>query len=201
MIVYLHGFNSAYNPYSDKIAALSKLDNVYPLSYDSFDTYNNILDGILVATKHLENLVFVGTSLGGFYAANAASAFGVPCVLINPVVLGSFVQNNALFIKDVPMTNFVTGDINTVTQTMIDSYESLDIAQLNYEYKPLLLLDAGDELIDSFYTFLHLTRKKDIISKSSECYPGGSHRFDHIDLALPSIESYLNNCSTVSHCD
>ena len=198
MIVYLHGFNSAYNPYSDKIAALSKLDNVYPLSYDSFDTYDNILDDILTKTKHLENLVFVGTSLGGFYAANASSVLGVPCVLINPVVLGSFVQNNALFIKDVPMTNFVTGAVNTVTQTMIDSYESLDVAQLNYEYKPLLLLDAADELIDSQYTYNHC---KDIISKSSACYPGGSHRFDHIDLALPSIESYLNNCSTVSHCD
>ena len=198
MIVYLHGFNSAFNPYSDKIAALSKLDNVYPLSYDSFDSYDNILRDILETTKHLENLVFVGTSLGGFYAANAASVLGVPCVLINPVVLGSFVQNNALFIKEVPMTNFVTGAVNTVTQTMIDSYESLDVAQLNYEYKPLLLLDAGDELIDSQYTYNHC---KDIISKSSVYYPGGSHRFDHIDLALPSIESYLNNCSTVSHCD
>jgi uncharacterized protein len=198
MIVYLHGFNSAYNPSSDKIVALSKLDKVYPLSYNSFDTYSNILDGILQATRHLEDLVFVGTSLGGFYAASAASALGVPCVLINPVVCGSFVQNTALFIKDVPMTNFVTGDVHTVTQTTIDSYENLDIAQLNYEYKPLLLLDAADELLDSHQTYNHC---KHFISKSSVCYPGGSHRFDHIDLALPSIENYLNNCSTVSHCD
>jgi predicted esterase YcpF (UPF0227 family) len=198
MIVYLHGFNSAYNPSSDKIVALSKLDKVYPLSYNSFDTYSNILDGILQATRHLEDLVFVGTSLGVFYAASAASALGVPCVLINPVILGSFVQNNALFIKNVPMTNFVTGDVNAVTQTMIDSYESLDIAKLSYEYKPLLLLDAADELLDSYQTYIHL---KDIISKSSVYYPGGSHRFDHIDLALPTIESYLNNCSTTSHLD
>lgn len=198
MIVYLHGFNGAYNPSSDKIVALSKLDKIYPLSYDSFDTYDNILRDILNATKHLENLVFVGTSLGGFYAANAASVLGVPCVLINPVIRGSFVQGNALFIKDIPMTNFVTGEVNTVTQTMIDSYESLDIAKLSYEYKPLLLLDAADELLDSQHTYDYC---KDIISKSSVYYPGGCHRFDHITLALPSIEGYLNNCSTVSHCD
>ena len=190
MIVYLHGFNSAYKPDSDKIAALSKLDKIYPLSYNSFDTYDNILNYILSETEHLENLVYVGTSLGGFYAANCAAKLGVPCVLINPVVRGSFVQSNAIFIKDVPMTNFVTGEINHVTQPMIDSYEGLDIKELDYDCKPMLLLDLDDELIDSQDTYDCF---KGIFSMMSICYPGGSHRFDHIDLALPSIELYLND--------
>jgi len=193
MIVYLHGFNSAYNPDSDKIAALSKLDKIYPLSYNSFDTYDNILRYILTETEHLENLVYVGTSLGGFYAANCASKLGVPCVLINPVVRGSFIQSNAIFVKDIPMTNFVTGEINHVTQPMIDSYEGLDIKELDYVCKPMLLLDLDDELIDSQDTSDHL---KGIVSSSSVSYLGGSHRFDHIDLALPSIELYLNDESS-----
>lgn len=196
MIVYLHGFNSAYNPNSDKIKALYKLDKVCPLSYNSFDSYTNILDNILTKTKHLENLVFVGTSLGGFYAAACASGLGVPCVLINPVTRGSFIQNNGIFIKNIPMTNYVTGEVNAVSQIMMDSYTGLDIAQLNYECKPMLLLDIGDELIDSQNTLDHL---KGIVSSSSVCYPGGSHRFDHIDLALPSIKYYLNNFSMVDH--
>ena len=190
MIVYLHGFNSAYKPDSDKIVALSKLDKIYPLSYNSFDTYDNILNYILTETEHLENLVYVGTSLGGFYAANCAAKLGVPCILINPVVRGSFVQSNAIFVKDVPMTNFVTGEINHVTQPMIDSYEGLDIKELDYDCKPMLLLDLGDELIDSEDTSNHL---KDIISCSSVYYPGGSHRIDHIECSLIDIEHYLNN--------
>jgi predicted esterase YcpF (UPF0227 family) len=198
MIVYLHGFNSAYNPDSDKILALSKLDKVYPLSYNSFDTYDNILEYISTKTKHLENLVFIGTSLGGFYAASCASALGVPCVLINPVTQGSFVQNTGIFIKDVPMTNYVTGEVNAVTQTMIDSYNGLDIKELHYECKPMLVLDMGDELIDSENTLDHL---KSIVSYSSVSYPNGSHRFDHINLALRDIEYYLNNFSSVSHWD
>jgi predicted esterase YcpF (UPF0227 family) len=196
MIVYLHGFNSAYNPNSDKIVALSKLDKIYPLSYNSFDTYTNILEYILTKTKHLENLVFVGTSLGGFYAAACASALGVPCVLINPVIQGSFVQHTGIFIKDVPMINYATGEVNAVTQTMIDSYNGLDIKELHYDCKPMLLLDMADGLLDSQNTLDHL---KGIISHSSVSYPGGSHRFDHIDLALPLIEYYLNNFSSVSH--
>lgn len=198
MIVYLHGFNSAYNPDSDKIVALSKLDKIYPLSYNSFDTYDNIMRSILEATSHLKNLVFAGTSLGGFYAANCASKLGVPCVLINPVTRGSFIQNNAIFIKDVPMTNYVTGEINAVTQTMIDSYDGLDIKELDYDCKPMLLLDLGDEIIDSEDTSKHL---KDIISCSSVYYPGGSHRFDHIECSLLDIEYYLNNFSVTSHWD
>jgi len=190
MIVYLHGFNSAYNPNSDKILALSKLDKVYLLSYNSFDSYDNILEYISTKTKHLENLVFVGTSLGGFYAAACASALGVPCVLINPVTQGSFVQNNGIFIKDIPMTNYVTGEVNAVTQTMIDSYEGLDIKELHYECKPMLLLDMSDELIDSQNTYDCF---KGIFSMMSICYTGGSHRFDHIDSAIPSIELYLKN--------
>jgi hypothetical protein len=74
----------------------------------------------------------------------------------------------------------------------------LEIAGLHYEYKPLLLLDADDELIDSQQS---LNVLKGVVSNSSVYYPGGSHRFDHIDLALPSIQNYLNNCSYVSHLD
>jgi predicted esterase YcpF (UPF0227 family) len=198
MIVYLHGFNSAFNPASDKVRALSKIDEVHAVSYNSFDTHKNILDDLLSKTRHLSNPIFVGTSLGGFYAAALASAFGSPCVLINPVVSGSFFRTAGAVIKDVPMTNYVTREKSTLTQAVLDSYSDLEIAGLHYEYKPLLLLDADDELIDSQQS---LNVLKGVVSNSSVYYPGGSHRFDHIDLALPSIRSYLNNCSYVSHLD
>jgi predicted esterase YcpF (UPF0227 family) len=198
MIVYLHGFNSAFNPDSDKVRALSKIDEVYPVSYNSFDSHTNILYDLLTKTRHLSNPVFVGTSLGGFYAAALASSFGSPCVLINPVVSGLFFKTAGEAIKDVPMKNYVTGEYSTLTQTVLDSYATLALTECYYEYKPLLLLDMGDELLDSYETRETL---KDVVSPSSLYYPGGSHRFDHIDIALPSIQSYLNNCSYVSHLD
>jgi predicted esterase YcpF (UPF0227 family) len=198
MIVYLHGFNSAFNPDSDKVRALSKIDEVYPVSYNSFDSHTNILYDLLTKTRHLENPIFVGTSLGGFYAAALASSFGIPCVLINPLVSGSFFRTAGAMMKDVPMKNYVTGEQSVLTQPVLDSYATLSLTDCNYEYKPLLLLDMGDELLDS-----HETREtlKDVVSPSSVYYPGGSHRFDHIDIALPSIQSYLNNCSYISHLD
>jgi predicted esterase YcpF (UPF0227 family) len=85
-----------------------------------------------------------------------------------------------------------------ITDEMIDSYDNLNLKDLCYEYKPLLLLDGADELLDSQHTYDIL---KDVVSKSSVFYPGGSHRFDHIEHALPSIENYLHNCSCVSHFD
>jgi predicted esterase YcpF (UPF0227 family) len=198
MIVYLHGFNSAFNPASDKVRALSKIDEVHPVSYNSFDTHSNILYDLLSKTRHLSNPIFVGTSLGGLYAAALASSFGAPCVLINPVVSGSFFRTAGATIKDVPMKNYVTGERSSLTQAVLDSYSDLALDDLHYEYKPLLLLDMGDRIIDSQQS---LNALKDVVSTSSVYYPGGSHRFDHIDLALPTIQNYLNNCSYVSHLD
>jgi predicted esterase YcpF (UPF0227 family) len=133
MIVYLHGFNSAFNPDSDKVRALSKIDEVYPVSYNSFDSHTNILYDLLTKTRHLENPVFVGTSLGGFYAAALASSFGTPCVLINPLVSGSFFRTAGETIKDVPMKNYVTGEQCVLTQPVLDSYATLSITDCNYE--------------------------------------------------------------------
>ena len=198
MIVYLHGFNSAYNPSSDKIQALSKIDEIFPLSYNSCDTYKNILQDILQKTQHCADTVFVGTSLGGFYAAACASVRGVPSVLINPVVQGSLIQKIGALYKGSEVVNYVTHEKHMITDEMIDSYDNLDLKDLCYEYKPLLLLDGEDELLDSQHTYDIL---KDVVSKSSVFYPGGSHRFDHIEHALPSIENYLHNCSCVSHFD
>jgi len=196
MIVYLHGFNSAFNPSSDKVIGLSTLDTVLPLSYDSYDTQHNIIVDILQKTKNVENLTFVGTSLGGFYAACCASAYESPCVMINPMTKGSLLQAAACHIKDIPMKNFVTNEYKSVTPETIQSYEGLDIANLHYEFKPLLLLDMGDTLIDSHQTYDHL---KDIVSKSSVCYPDGNHRFQHMVESLPIIKSYINRCSYISH--
>jgi predicted esterase YcpF (UPF0227 family) len=198
MIVYLHGFNSSFNPHSDKVRALSKIDEVYPVSYNSFDTYSNILYDILNKTRHLENPIFIGTSLGGFFAAALASSSGSPCVIINPVVSGYFFQTTGALIKDISISNYVTGEQSILTQDVLNSYANLALVDLNYEYKPLLLLDMSDELIDSNNTYNIL---KDIVSDSSMRYPGGSHRFDHINSALPAIQSYLNNCSYISHFD
>ena len=58
---------------------------------------------------------------------------------------------------------------------------------------PLVLLDMGDEVINSFETRENLTGFPMIE------WVGGSHRFDHMNDALQHIKQYLNHCSYVYH--
>ena len=95
---YLHGFNSDADRSSDKVQILQTIGEVILLSYDSFATYDNILRSLIdsVQVEPHENPVFVGTSLGGFYAAELGKHYGLPSVLINPAwnpceVLAEFV--------------------------------------------------------------------------------------------------------------
>lgn len=201
MFIYLHGFNSAFNPESEKIAELSKVDEVVGFNYDSFANAFDIFDDLekqfrlLRESKSESEFVFVGTSLGGFWAAQLANHFGEPSIIINPSVnpylgLAKYVG--------VRLKNYQTSEERILTQLEVDSYKDghLDFHSIpRYKLVPLLLLDMGDEVIDSAET----ARLLEPLPKVE--FQGGSHRFDHIKEAIPNIKQYLNHCSFVEHMD
>ena len=181
--IYLHGFNSAYDPLSNKVQALSTLGEVMGITYNAFGTYEEIFSEISCQVPN-EEVVFVGTSLGGFWAAEMAKHFGVPSVIINPCL-----DPNGALRKyiDEPHLNYVTGDYMTLTEDAVNSYQtevSSDTAFL-----PLVLLDMGDDVIDSFET------REALEGFPMVHYAGGSHRFDHMEDAIDEIKNYVNRCS------
>jgi predicted esterase YcpF (UPF0227 family) len=193
MIIYLHGLNSAFDPTSDKVKLLSKIDEIHPLSYDSFDTFDNISKYLMENIReNAEELVFVGTSLGGFYSAHMASRLGLGSVIINPCydpyeMLKGFVGQE--------LENYKTNERRVFTQEALDSYEGQSIAHRKFKRLPLLLLDGGDESIDSDRTRTVLGRFDPIV------FPGGNHRFAHMAEALPEIRKYFHYCSFAENVD
>lgn len=181
--VYLHGFNSAYDPASIKVHVLSSLGEVFGVTYNTFGTYEEIFSEISSQVPN-EEVVFVGTSLGGFWAAEMAKHFGMPSVIINPCL-----DPNTALRKYVgePVTNYVTGDSMTLNEAAVDSYQTQ--VSKDTAFLPLVLLDMGDEVIDSFETRQTLTGFPMVH------YAGGSHRFDHMEDALEEIVKYVNHCS------
>lgn len=82
-IVYIHGFNSS--PVSDKGLLISKnFDSVCP-SYDFLGDANENLASI-ESQLHGDDFVFVGSSLGGYYALKLAKKYSSKLVLINPSI-------------------------------------------------------------------------------------------------------------------
>jgi len=185
--VYIHGFNSGFVPESDKIVTLSKLGRVVGVNYDSFATYEEIIRSLmwqLYRFGHEDDLVFVGTSLGAFYAAELGRRLDRPSIIINPCTQPYTMLGFALHI---PMENFVTGEINSFTMESKSSYHRRDISPQNdYLYKPLLLVDADDELIDSTKTF------RDLSDFPKVAFSGGCHRFSHMEESLEPIQRYLS---------
>ncbi len=88
-IIYFHGYNSS--PNTDKVTELRKhFSEVYAFLIDvdpdkSLPYLEAEIDHILASSINSDKpLVFVGTSLGAWYAGHLAKMFYSPAVLINP---------------------------------------------------------------------------------------------------------------------
>jgi len=181
--VYLHGFNSAYDPVSVKVQALRAIGEVEGVTYNTFNAYPRIFAELSEQIPR-DEVVLVGTSLGGFWAAEMAKHFGMPSVIINPAIeprqaLRKYVGQ--------PVVNDVTGQSNTLSMGAMESYEG-GITRDTF-LLPLVLLDMGDEVIDAYAT------RRALEGCPMVCWDGGSHRFEHMGEAINEIEVYANHCS------
>jgi predicted esterase YcpF (UPF0227 family) len=188
MVIYLHGFNSAFDPDNVKVRALAQVYQLHPLTYDSFAPFDEVMEFLTTQADSLgaAGLKVVGTSLGGFFAAHLASRLGLPAVVINPCY-----DPHAMLDKYVgqEFPNFKTGVVRTLTPATGRSYAGRSVANLGFQQAPLVLLDAADELLDSAAT------ARELGHFPVHVFPGGSHRFEHIEAALPVIDVYFSRCA------
>jgi predicted esterase YcpF (UPF0227 family) len=89
IIVYCHGYGS--NPNTDKLQQLKDAGfDAYCFHADidpvvAFDSISREIDLVLLDYLHQDiELIFVGTSLGGWMASKLAKAYGCRAVIINP---------------------------------------------------------------------------------------------------------------------
>ncbi|MFO8030735.1 MAG: YqiA/YcfP family alpha/beta fold hydrolase [Cyclonatronaceae bacterium] len=127
------------------------------------------------------DVVLAGTSLGGYWAARFGNLLNLPAVLINPTIhpyqsLRRYTGHR--------LHNFVTRTRNTLRESVPKSYHDIERSG-----DFLVLLDKGDEVLD-YQTALawyepHLPADRIIV------FEGGSHRFGHMEEALPHIRQFL----------
>lgn len=189
--IYFHGFNSAPNPESSKIKELEKLGAVEFIRYNSFDSYDAIfesiesqLDQLIESDKSLDFLL-IGTSLGGFWAATMSAHTGLAAVLINPSINPA---NSLERYVGIEFVNYVTGSTDRMEAHVPSTY---------YPIPPfgtfIVLLDKGDDVFDEAKTRYKFKENVPVIS-----FAGGSHRFEHMKEALPSIKKFYNQVLTTA---
>lgn len=194
LYIYLHGFNSAYDPEAQKVRELTTIGEVTGITYNTFATFQEIFEEISSQVPDRDDIVFVGTSLGGFWAAMMARHFGTPSVIINPCY-----DPHSMLRKYVGtlQTNYYTAETNVLTDEVVDTYSCRGISSENqtFAFLPFLLLDMADETINSAET------REILQGFPIKTWDGGSHRFDHMSESVEYIDSYVNICSFIDHMD
>lgn len=185
MIIYLHGFNSGGR--SQKAAWLRQHlapAVVFAPTYEPHRAHDATRElRKFIARLKRENpqdraLMLIGSSLGGFWAQYLAPEFRASIVLVNP----SLRPDETLARHVGRFRNEATGGETVLTAEDVAALREYRVEPCNRRVPTLVLLDAGDEVLD-----YRVAEGAYYACGRTIVYPGGSHRFDHLAEALPEI--------------
>lgn len=191
-IVYLHGFNSAYDCAEPKIKQLEVLGPVAGITYNTYGSYSEVRDFLRYRIDTEANTILVGTCLGGYWAAEMARILNVPSVTFNPIYDPHFTLQRY---EGVLIHNTKINSDNILSESVIDSYDKKQLQRDPdlYRHKPLIFLDQGDEVVHSFQA------QQDLRDFEICVFAGGTHQFTHTEQSLDFIQQYLEktvDCSS-----
>ncbi|NOR71367.1 MAG: hypothetical protein GQ532_17010 [Methylomarinum sp.] len=130
-------------------------------------------------------VLFMGSSLGGFTSEYMAIKTQRKAIMINPAI-----EPAELLVQFIGVSeNFELKQPYDWTQAHCDQYRFYENALKQASVKSIsrtILLDMADEFIDSFKTQQKYQQFTEIIA-----YEGGSHSFEHIEDALSVIEKVI----------
>ena len=130
------------------------------------------------------DVVFMGSSMGGFASEYLAMKTGCKSIMINPAITPSELLPQFIGVTE----NYETGQPYSWNQGHCEQYLGYE-KELESSNQPIdrtIFLDMADELIDSENTQSKYKAKANVV-----VYDGGSHSFEHIRQALPIIEQVV----------
>ena len=185
-ILYFHGFASSSD--SDKARIIKsyiskvskKINMITPDLSNNFKEANNQINKLIDENK--KDYVFMGSSLGGYYANFFGSINNSKVILINPAIpplkgFEEYLGENQ---------NYSTGEKFIVTKEDIKFLRSLKIKELNNQKNILVLLESGDEVLNFIETVKYFQ------GSNIDITFGGNHSYESIDAKLEKIVKFLN---------
>ena len=185
-ILYFHGFKSSST--SSKAQNLKKFIEkntkktkiIIPDLDDNFqNAYNQIEELIRISGS---NIVFMGSSLGGYYASYFSQKLKKKAILINPAIYPLKDFEVHLGVNE----NYSSGNEFNITSKEIDFIRSLSYKKLSTPSNLLILLESGDEILKynesaSYFSGAHI----DILF-------GGDHSYSSFKTKYSKIQKFLD---------
>ncbi|MGX5173725.1 YqiA/YcfP family alpha/beta fold hydrolase [Aliikangiella sp. IMCC44653] len=184
-IWYLHGFRST--PNSNKVDLLRQYfpeHKVKGVDYEPHSPVNaaKTLSNELSRTAGQEEVILIGTSLGGFWSRWAAESFGERAIIINP----SLNPDQSLPLGKFSVYGAAEQQIS-VTQSDLEHFKDYKVMESKgAECQVFLAMD--DEVIDSNKTFTQLYHTYPV-----HTFPNGSHRFTQFEQLITQYLKPLFN--------
>ena len=184
-IFYFHGFASS----ADSTKAIVFNDFIKEKFPNISLHIPNIDNSIEKSFIQLEKLVgknkgdrlFIGSSLGGFYATYFAEKLGSKAVLINPAS-NPYLGMEMYLGKNI---NYSTNEEFYLTKKDLEILKLNNVSKVNSPANYLVLIETGDDVIPFKYTL-------DFYSGCNfRIVNGGSHSFDSFKEKLEIISKFM----------
>ena len=184
-IFYFHGFASS----ADSTKALvfqNFIKKRFPNVQLHVPNIDNSIEKSFVqledlVNKNSTNKLFMGSSLGGFYASYFAEKYNSKAVLINPA--SNPYRGMEMYLgKNI---NYSTNEEFYLTREDLEVLEEKNVSSINNPSNYLVLVETGDEVIPFKYTLEFYKRCNFCVVN------GGSHSFDSFQDKLEIIASFL----------
>ena len=173
-IVYLHGWGSAFDPSSDKVAALSRLGPVEGFDIDYTLPHEALFEAVETEIAKRAPDLLVGTSMGGWLAAWMSARLEIPFVALNPATTPSrSLQRYPEFGTD------YLGRPYRFSHAVVARFPDMTTAG-----EGAVFVDLGDEVIPPEETVRLLGDAYRVTT-----FEGGDHRFRHVDEVIARILS------------
>lgn len=192
--LYLHGFNSS--PASQKAqqlqafyrargaAELLHIPELSPFPATAMSQARQLVEE-MSAHFGIDNLLVVGSSLGGYYARFLAEQYAVRAVMINPAIrpyelLAAYLGENR---------NLYTGATYQLGPEHMQQLLDMRIQSLSRPQNCLLLLQTGDETLDYRQASAEYLTSPMLVSA------GGNHSYEDFTQRIPLILEFAKHKS------
>ncbi|NKF49486.1 esterase YqiA [Shewanella sp. WXL01] len=188
MLLYIHGFNSS--PLSDKaVVTANYIRQHYPaLQFEQPQLPTEPKKAMALLVEYCEQakasaqpLMFIGSSLGGYFASYLAEKYGGKAVLVNPAV-----KPFELFEDFIgPQYNPYTDEHYQVLPEHKDDVAEFNTEVIRHPDRFFVMLQTGDEVLD-YRQALHKYHCCEMLLE-----PNGDHSFVGYETHLARICQFL----------
>ena len=185
-ILYFHGFKSSsdsgkaqeFKKFIENKTSQTKI--IIPDLKDDFKEAHKQIEGLI--DKNSPNILYMGSSLGGYYALYFAQLYKTKSVLINPAIPP---------LKDFEIhlgknENYATGNKFTISKDDISYVRNLHHKKILEPKNNLILLESGDEVLN------YVEASSYFRGSYIDIFYGGNHSYTSIKEKFTKIKDFFN---------